>query len=107
VDVLRIALQPLLPKIDFAAVYGSVASGKARATSDIDLVLIGNVSFADVVKNLYHAQQELGREINPKVYSLEEWRKAASEKNGFLQQLITDPLLPIWGSFDDFGQLNR
>lgn len=107
VDVLRLALQPLLPKVDFAAVYGSVASGKARATSDIDLVLIGNVSFAEVVKSLYHAQQELGREISPKVYSPEEWRKAASEKNGFLRQLITDPLLPIWGSFDDFGQLNR
>lgn len=100
-DVLRLALQPLTTQLEFAAVYGSVASGKATASSDVDVLLIGSLSFADAVKALYPAQQELGREINPKLYSLQEWHKAVAGQSGFIRQLMADPLLPIVGNMDD------
>jgi predicted nucleotidyltransferase len=100
-DVLRLALQPVTGQLQFAAVYGSVASGKATANSDVDLLLVGDLGFAEAVKLLYPAQQELGREINPKLYSLNEWHKALAGQSGFIQQLLADPLLPIVGNMDD------
>lgn len=101
VDVLRLALQPVTGQLQFAAVYGSVASGKATANSDVDLLLVGDLGFAEAIKLLYPAQQELGREINPKLYSPDEWKKALAGQSGFIKQLLTDPLLPIVGNMDD------
>lgn len=100
-DVLRLALQPVTAQLQFAAVYGSVASGKATANSDIDLLLVGDLGFAEAVKVLYPVQQQLGREINPKLYSLNEWNKAVAGQSGFIRQLINDPMLPILGKMDD------
>lgn len=53
--VLRQALLPVSPKLQFAAGFGSVASGKATATSNIDLLLVGDLRFAEPVKLLYPA----------------------------------------------------
>lgn len=100
-DVLRLALQPVTAQLQFAAVYGSVASGKATANSDVDLLLVGDLGFAEAVKVLYPVQQQLGREINPKLYSLNEWNKAVAGQSGFIRQLMTDPMLPILGKMDD------
>jgi len=106
-DVLRLALQPLADKLLFAAIYGSVASGKATSASDIDVLLIGNSSYAAIVTALYTAQQELGREINPKLYSEKEWRDALDAQSGFIRQILASPMLPLLGDTDDIGQPDR
>lgn len=103
-DVLRQALLPVADQLQFAAVFGSVASGKATATSDVDLLLVGDLSFAVAVKQLYPAQQQLGREINPKLYSLAEWQKALAAPSGFITELLESPLLMIAGDKDDLRQ---
>ncbi|RVU34420.1 nucleotidyltransferase domain-containing protein [Rheinheimera riviphila] len=103
-DVLRQALLPVADQLQFAAVFGSVASNKATATSDIDLLLVGDLSFAAAVKQLYPAQQQLGREINPKLYSLAEWQKALAAPSGFITALLESPLLMIAGDKDDLRQ---
>lgn len=71
-DVLRQVLWLVSAKLHFAAGFGSVASGKASATSDIDLLLVGDLRFAEAVQLLYSAQQQLGREIKPQRYSVAE-----------------------------------
>lgn len=40
-DVLRELLAPLRDDIDLALVFGSIANGKARASSDVDLLVVG------------------------------------------------------------------
>ncbi|MBZ9612307.1 nucleotidyltransferase domain-containing protein [Rheinheimera maricola] len=106
-DVLRLALQSLTDKLQFAAVYGSVASGKATSASDIDVLLVGNAGYAEVVAALYPAQQELGREINPKLYSVIEWQDALNAQSGFIKQILASPMLPILGDTDDIRQPDR
>lgn len=106
-DVLRQALQPLANKLQFATVYGSVASGKATSASDIDVLLVGNAGYAEVVAALYPAQQELRREINPKLYSVNEWQDALSAQSGFIKQILASPMLPILGDADDIRQPDR
>ena len=101
VDVLADALAPLAEKMDTAFVFGSIASGTETTGSDVDLLVIGDVAFSEVVNALYPAQDILQREINPKVYSKEEWNRMNRKKDAFVKQVIARPKLIIVGSADD------
>ena len=103
-DVLANLLAPLAYQIDVAVVFGSMASGKANQNSDIDLLIIGNITFGDIVKTIYPAQEILGREINPKIYTPLEWRSAKNEGSAFINELLTKPVINIIGGKDDLGK---
>jgi len=103
VDVLAEALAPLASKIDVAFVFGSVAQGKETTGSDIDLLIIGNVNFKQVVKALYDSQEKLDREINPKVYKKEEWMILIKEKDAFAKEVMAGSKLFVKGSDDELG----
>ena len=96
-EVLADALLDLRGHIEVAFVFGSMASGKARNDSDIDLLLIGDLTFTDAVAALYPAQQTLGREINPKLYRPEEWTRALQERSSFIREVMDKPKLFIIG----------
>ncbi|HUX82055.1 MAG TPA: nucleotidyltransferase domain-containing protein [Halothiobacillus sp.] len=100
-DVLADALLPLADQIEVAFIFGSVASGKARSESDIDLMVIGDVSFKAVVTALYSLQERLGRELNPKVYSRMEWRNLVAENGTFIRDIQKKPMLFIMGRESD------
>ena len=87
-DVLRTALAPLADRIEVAFVFGSVAQGKERRQSDVDVLIVGNVSFADVVTALGPAQDQLHREVNPSVYPPEEFRAKLAARNHFLKSVV-------------------
>ncbi len=101
VDVLAQGLWPLADEITVALVFGSMASGKATSASDVDLLILGEVDFTGVVKYLYPLQQTLGREINPKVYSLDEWRDMLAGKRGFACEVMDKPKLFVIGNAHD------
>lgn len=104
-DVLRAGLASLSDKIPVAFVYGSIASGAERRASDIDIMVIGNVSFEEVVGALHASQEELRREINPNVYGLAEFKKKAKEKGAFLTRVLDEPVLFILGTANDLRKL--
>ena len=103
VDVLADALAPLAEKISAAFVYGSVARGKETAGSDIDIILISDLEFSEVVAALYPAQEVLGREINPKVYSQKEWQNMIKKRDVFIKEVMAGPNLFIIGAADGLG----
>ncbi len=104
-DILVQALAPISTQIEVAFVYGSMARGQEIAASDIDVILIGSLSFAEAVKRLYPAQASLGREINPKVFSLEEWQRHRQERDAFLQNVLSNPKVFLVGSEYDLAKL--
>jgi predicted nucleotidyltransferase len=103
-DVLREALAPLAGKIRAAFVYGSIARGDERAGSDIDLMMVGEVRFADVVAALAPAQELLRREVNPNVYPALEFRRKLAAGEPFLKRVLADRKIFIIGDEDDLGQ---
>ena len=107
VEVIADVLVTLEEQIDVALVFGSMASGKASSSSDIDLLIIGDVSFAEVSKAVYPCQKILKREINPKVYTQKDWKKLVDKKDGFAKEIIKQPKLFIIGTKDEFGEFNR
>ena len=102
-DVLAGALASFSEKIVAAFVFGSMASGKEAAGSDVDLLVIGDVGFTEVARAIYSAQEVLGREINPKVYSKEEWNQMLKNKDAFIKEVLKKPKLFITGSEDELG----
>jgi predicted nucleotidyltransferase len=61
--ILRSALAALAKKIAFAFVYGSMARGDENAVSDVDLMVIGDVSLDEMLMQLATAERDLGRSI--------------------------------------------
>lgn len=104
-DVLRVALAPLEQDIDIAFVFGSMAKGTERSASDIDLLVIGTVTFLDVVKALNPTQPRLGREVNPIVLTKREARAKLKESDAFLARISRGNKIYLIGSEDELRQL--
>lgn len=97
VDVIRLALSPLAEHIDWSFIFGSVAGGKESSSSDIDLMIVGEVGFAEAVGALYSVQEILGREINPKIYSKKEWIQMLNAKDSFIKDVLSKPQMDVMG----------
>jgi predicted nucleotidyltransferase len=101
-DVLHLVLEPVLDRVVFSFIYGSIAKGTERGKSDIDLMLIGNdLSYAEIMELLLSAEEQLGRPINPTVYSVDDFRKKTKQGNSFLIRLMEQPKIVLKGSEDD------
>src|SRR5215469_18339711 len=61
IPTLRGAFRPFAEKIVYSFVYGSIARREEHATSDVDLMLIGNVSLGDLSPALRKVEKRLGR----------------------------------------------
>lgn len=96
-DVLRSALAPLAQSISVAFVYGSFARGEERASSDVDVMVVGDVSFGDVVSALSPAQDQLGREVNPSVFTPDEFNKRIENKEHFITSVMRAPKIMLVG----------
>jgi len=102
-QVLTEALTPLAPPL--ALIFGSVASGTETAHSDVDLLVIGDLGFADVVRATHPAQSELGREINPVVYTAAEFQRRALAGDPLVADILAKPKLFLMGTDHDLSQL--
>jgi predicted nucleotidyltransferase len=105
VGVLAEALQHLKPAPRLAFIFGSMARGEENSGSDVDLLLIGDGSFGDVVKALYPAQEHLQREINPVIYSDAEFVRRLGENDSFIHNILANPKLFVIGTEHDLGKL--
>ncbi|MEY4564273.1 MAG: hypothetical protein RLZZ618_3550 [Pseudomonadota bacterium] len=103
-DVLLQALAPVTSQLDVAFVFGSMAQGRETSGSDIDLMLIGDLDFTQAVQVLYPVQSVLGREVNPKVFSADEYsQKAASDS--FLRDVLSKPKVFLIGGERELAEL--
>jgi len=106
-DVLREALTPLAPRIRVAFVYGSVARGEERRASDVDLLVVGDVSFGEVVGVIGRAQERLGREVNPTVCTVSEFRTKLKAGQHFISSVMRQEKVFLYGDEHDTGSLGK
>jgi predicted nucleotidyltransferase len=104
-DVLLATLVELSSRIQVAFLYGSLAAGGDKATSDVDLMVIGDVTFAEVAKAVGMAQEKLRREVNPSVYSAGEFRKKLLAGHHFLKVVFNGPKIILIGSGRELKRL--
>ena len=96
-DVLKSSLSGISDRIECAFIYGSFAGGTARKTSDIDLMVIGDVRLRELVSVLRPAQKKLGREINPSIFTRDEIKERLKSGNAFLKRVLDEDLIFITG----------
>jgi DNA-binding transcriptional ArsR family regulator len=102
-DVLADALKPLAARLRVAFVYGSVASGDEQSDSDVDLMVVGTVSPAELSVSLRQARDLLGREINPTLYRPTEFKRKLAARDHFLTSVLRAAKLFIIGDVDALG----
>lgn len=107
VDVLADALNPVARKLRVAFVYGSIAGGREESRSDIDLLVVGDVSPVNLAVPLRKARELLGREINPSVYTPAEFAKKRAGKDHFLTRVLDKPMLFVIGGKDELEKITR
>lgn len=104
VEPLREALSPEANGIRAAFVYGSVARGSDRATSDIDLFVISDrLAHADVYDALQPAERWLGRTVNANVMTAAEWHDRRLDGDSFVTRIASLPKLFVIGTDADLS----
>ena len=98
-DVLRIALAPIEAQISAAFVYGSVAKQQDTAQSDIDVLIVSStLGYADVFGALEGATIQLGRKVNPTLYTPDDISKRMAQDNAFVIRVLQQPKIWLIGS---------
>jgi predicted nucleotidyltransferase len=106
-EVIKYALTSLENHIRVAFIYGSVARMQERKISDVDLMIIGDVKFAEVVSAFDKAQQQIGREINPTVYPPSEFQLKLSKGHHFIKALMRETKLFLIGDQRELTRLAK
>lgn len=104
-DVLRTALAPAMVHIKVAFIFGSIASRMEERTSDIDMMVIGETTFSEIVSLISPSQITLGREINPVVYPASEFKQKIRENHHFLKTVLEGDIIFLIGDKDELARL--
>lgn len=106
-DVLRSCLSHLEDRVDVAFVFGSLSRGAEQRESDIDVMVVGEVSFADVAQAFERSQEILGREVNPTVYPAKEFKQKASKGHHFIKTVLSDSKIFLIGTERELERLGQ
>ena len=93
--------------VSFGVLFGSHAVGRASKWSDIDLLVVGGMKFADIVAAISRPQEILRREINPVVLSLDEFTNRLSKRDPFLETVLKSPFIPIIGDLRELVRMAK
>lgn len=96
---LRAALAPFAKQLTWAFIYGSVAKNQANSSSDIDLMLIGEgLHYSDVMEQLMPLEEQLGRPLNPTLYTPQDWAAKWAAGNSFVERVAQQEKINLIGS---------
>jgi len=104
-DILKESLKPLAGRIEIAFIFGSVVKGVPQIQSDIDIMIIGSCSFADAANAMTSIQNKIGREINPSVYPVAEFKQKVKSKHHFICTVVREPKIFLIGDEDELARL--
>ena len=103
-EPLRAALAPLATQIKAAFVYGSVAKKEDTASSDIDLMLVSDtLTFGDTMLALHAATESLGREVNPNIFTPQDFANRLKEGGSFVSRVMAQPKVWLIGGEHDLS----
>jgi len=104
-DVVKTALTPILERIIFAYIYGSIAKSEDSSKSDIDLLVISDkLTYSEVMERLIEVEGSLGRVVNPTIYDLNQIKQKLKQDNAFVARIIEQPKIWIKEDQDVFEQ---
>jgi len=100
-DLLKEALTEL-KEIKYALIYGSFASGDESETSDVDLLVVGEVTEEKMLNLTDRIEKEVGREINYILWNNKEFKKRAKNGHHLLRDIASKPVIMLVGEENEF-----
>jgi predicted nucleotidyltransferase len=95
------ALAPLEAQLQLALIFGSVAKGTEHAGSDIDVLLVSeSLQLSDVLTLLLPLEEQLGRRIEIKLYTQEEFAQRRAEPGSVVQRILAGSVALLYGSIE-------
>lgn len=104
-DILRHALEGSGIRIAF--VFGSIASATEHATSDVDLMIVGEIGLREVSRRLAGVSEQIGREVNPFILNASDFAKRRAAKEHFISSVLESPQIWIEGTENDLEAMGR
>jgi predicted nucleotidyltransferase len=102
VEPIKKSFEPYAGAITSAFVYGSVAKGSDTATSDIDLMVIGDdLNYSDLYTAAQAVEATLRRKVNPLFVSRKDWCRKISKKGSVFEKINHSPKIFVIGSEKD------
>lgn len=83
--------------VDLVFVFGSVAAGQTSASSDLDVMVVGDLSLREVAERVVPLTRDLGHEPNLVVMDLETFRSRGRAGEGFITSVIGGPKIWVVG----------
>ena len=96
-----------LPKeeIKYALIYGSFAKGTESPSSDIDLLVIGDVNENALLRSIFKTERTLGREVNYLLWTEGEFLDRVEKKIPLIREISKTPVMMIVGDENEFKRL--
>jgi len=91
-----------LKGVVYALIYGSVATGEESESSDIDMLIIGEMDDEEALKAINEIEKEVGREVNHILWSEKEFMKRVRSRHHLLVDIAGKPAIMIIGEEDEF-----
>ncbi|MCK5130887.1 MAG: nucleotidyltransferase domain-containing protein [Candidatus Sabulitectum sp.] len=102
---LQSALTPYMNSIYSAFIYGSIARGTDNASSDIDIMIIGEeLRYTDILNALQPVEIDIKRTISVKILTLKEWKSKVEGQNPFVTRVLNQPKIFLKGSEYDIRE---
>lgn len=92
--------------VELAWVFGSMASGEATASSDVDLMILGRADARRLRSSLGAVERALGRTVNEHIVSTHEWTERLRRREGFMREVRRGPKLWVRGGDQDLRALD-
>jgi predicted nucleotidyltransferase len=100
-DLLREAIRPFHPQQAF--IFGSIANKTDRASSDVDVLVVGDdLDYSGLMNASLDLQQRIGRMISVKVFRTDEFRREAEKIDSFVTRIGAEPIIELIKG-DDHG----
>jgi predicted nucleotidyltransferase/predicted transcriptional regulator with HTH domain len=98
--LLKKTLQELIG-IEVAFIYGSYASGKEAAHSDIDVLIIGKPNLRELGSKMDELEEKLSREVNYICFDRGEFEDRKKRGDSFLDEVLSGRKIFLIGSEDE------
>jgi len=88
--------------VKYSFIFGSMARGSEKSSSDIDLIVIGDVDDGLVSEKLFKIQKSVGREINFIIWSNKDFLEKIKKRSPFLFNISKNKRIWIAGDENEF-----
>ncbi|MGH2606757.1 MAG: nucleotidyltransferase domain-containing protein, partial [Anaerolineales bacterium] len=102
-DLFRQYLQDRRDSIQLAFLFGSYARGTEGSASDIDLMVVGEITGRELARLLAPVRETSGREVNTVCMTPAEFRAKARQGTPFLQEILRGAKVFLIGGEYELG----